>query len=66
MEAQRKPSRRLVAAFRECLRKVVTEGTDIGQKVPEGTAQEADGRKEMETLGASTQSVKKGLWGDLE
>ena len=35
-------------------------------KLPEGGGEEADGRKEMETLGASTQSIKKGLWGDLE
>lgn len=46
-----KPSRRPAAAFGEYLRKEVTEGMDVGQKVPEGTAKETDGRKEVGTLG---------------
>lgn len=40
-----------MAAFGEYLRKEVTEGMDVGQKVPEGTAKETDGRKEVGTLG---------------
>lgn len=63
METQRKASRRPVAVFRECLRKVVTEGTDTGQKVPEGTAQEADGRKETGDFGGIHSEYKEGALG---
>lgn len=68
METQRKPSRRPVAAFGECLRKVVPEGMDRGQKVPKDTAQPADGGKEMGDFG-DTQSIKRSSGdgvGDLE
>lgn len=63
METQRKPSKRPVAASRECLRKVVTKGMDIGQKVPEDTAKEADGRKEMGGLGGTHLECKEGALG---